>query len=152
MGALAAAPDEGRERGISGARRVSSRRIDEFFEHQRTASEHLPDPRPLVVNLTKYLVEILAGVRDLDQITRWIDPKVHAALLRKVVFRSRARQAKGIAPSWPRYRLGETRVDAPADGVVECVTVVHQADRARAVAIRLVGIDGRWRATQISML
>jgi hypothetical protein len=36
--------------------------------------------------------------------------------------------------------------------VVEAVVVVHNRARSRAVAIRLEGLDRRWRATAISVL
>jgi hypothetical protein len=41
---------------------------------------------------------------------------------------------------------------APRDGVVEAVVVVTSRARARAVAIRLEGLDRRWRASAIAVL
>jgi hypothetical protein len=40
----------------------------------------------------------------------------------------------------------------PRDGVVEAVVIVRGRARARAVAIRLEGLDRRWRATAIHVL
>jgi hypothetical protein len=39
------------------------------------------------------------------------------------------------------------RVCEPADGVAEAAAVVHGPQRTRAVALRLEGMDGRWRVT-----
>jgi len=130
----------------------TARQVEEFFGRQRTSGELLPDPRPLAVNLTRYLVEILAGVRDLEQIARWLEEETYAALLQVVTIRARARSAKRQAPSRPRFQLGPTHVDAPASGVVECVTVIHQQPRCYPIAMRLVGLDGRWRAVQITVM
>ncbi len=132
--------------------RLSQRRVEEFFDHQRTPSRLLPDPGPLVVNLTRCLIETLAGVRDLEQIARWVEPDAYETLQQTVAVTARSRRARGLVPNWPKYRLGRTRIDSPADGVMECVTVVHHRARAQAVAIRLVGIDGRWRADRIAVL
>jgi len=45
---------------------------DEFFGHQPTPSAELPDPAPLIENLTRCVIEVLAGARDLEQIARWV--------------------------------------------------------------------------------
>ncbi|MGB3376691.1 MAG: Rv3235 family protein, partial [Microbacterium sp.] len=41
---------------------------------------------------------------------------------------------------------------APADGIVEAVVVVAGPGRTRAVAIRLEGLDSRWRASSFAVL
>jgi hypothetical protein len=40
----------------------------------------------------------------------------------------------------------------PADGVVEAVVIVRGPARTRAVALRLEGMDRRWRATPLALL
>jgi hypothetical protein len=40
----------------------------------------------------------------------------------------------------------------PRDGIVEAVVIVHGRARSRAVAIRLEGLDHRWRASALSIL
>jgi hypothetical protein len=41
---------------------------------------------------------------------------------------------------------------SPADGVVEVTVIVTMPDRTRALAMRLEGLDGRWRATELHLL
>jgi hypothetical protein len=125
---------------------------DDFFGQQPTSTRSLPDPQPLLENLTRCVIEILAGARDLEQIARWVDDDVYRSLLKRVVIASRARQVRGQAPARPTFRLGSVRVCEPRDGVVEAVVIVHNRARSRAVAIRLEGLDRRWRATTISVL
>jgi hypothetical protein len=74
---------------------------DEFFGQQPASSTKLPNPEPLLVNLTRCVIEILSGARDLEQISRWVTDDVY---------------------------------------------------RHRAVALRLEGLDNRWRATAINVL
>ena len=125
---------------------------DEFFGHQPTLSEALPNPAPLIENLARCVIEILAGARDLEQIARWVTDDVYRHVLKRVVLSTRARQAKGQAASRPNFSIGSTSIFEPRDGVVEAVVIVRGRARTRAVAIRLEGLDKRWRATAINVL
>jgi len=125
---------------------------DEFFGTQQTGRATLPNPRPLIENLTRCVIEILAGARDLEQIARWVSDDVYRHLLKRVVLSARARQAKGITPTRPMISIGSLSMCEPRDGVIEAVVIVHARARSRAVALRLEGLDHRWRATAINVL
>jgi hypothetical protein len=125
---------------------------DDFFDHQPTPTSALPDPQPLIENLTRCVIEILAGARELDQIARWLSDDVYRHLLKRVVLSSRARQAKGSAALRPTFTIGSIMVCEPRDGVVEASVVVRGRARVRAVALRLEGLDSRWRATAVYVL
>ena len=68
---------------------------DEYFGAQPATRAALPNPEPLLENLTRCVIEILAGARDLEQIARWVDDDVYRHLLKRVVLSTRARHAKG---------------------------------------------------------
>jgi hypothetical protein len=125
---------------------------DEFFGHQPASTSVLPDPAPLLENLTRCVIEILAGARDLEQVARWVTDDVYRHLLKRVVLSTRARRARGQKASRPSFNIGSTTVCQPRDGVVEAVIIVRGRARTRAVAIRLEGLDSRWRATAINVL
>lgn len=125
---------------------------DDFFDQQPTPTSALPDPRPLVENLTRCVIEILAGARELDQIARWLSDDVYRHLLKRVVLSSRTRQAKGAPALRPTFTLGTVQLCEPRDGVIEASVVVRGRARVRAVALRLEGLDRRWRATAIHVL
>ena len=125
---------------------------DEFFGQQPTLRASLPSPEPLLENLTRCVIEILAGARDLEQIARWVSDEVYRHLLKRVVLSSRARHAKGQSVARPAFTIGSMSVSEPRDGVVEAVVIVSGRARTRAVAIRLEGLDSRWRATAINVL
>lgn len=134
------------------AKRPSTPVVEAMFEPQRTPSSSLPDPGPLVRNLARCMVEILAGVRDPEQIARWLEPSVYTQLLARAVIAARARQASGRRAAMPTISMGSCRIDHPADGAIEAVAIVHTPARVRAVVMRLTGIDGRWRATELAVL
>lgn len=125
---------------------------EEFFGQQPTSTAALPDPAPLLENLTRCVVEILAGARELEQIARWVSDDVYRHLLKRIVISSRARQVTGQQPTRPAFTIGSTTICEPRDGVVEAVVIVRGRARVRAVAIRLEGLDNRWRATAINVL
>ncbi len=65
---------------------------------------------------------------------------------------ARARSARGVSPARPTFEILSIRVTEPVDGKVEAVVVVAGPGRTRAVAIRLEGLDRRWRATSLAVL
>ena len=125
---------------------------DDFFAPQPTTRSALPDPEPLLLNLTRCAVEVLAGARELEQIARWLSEDVFRNMLKRVIIAERARRLKGTVAVRPAFTLGNAHITEPRDGAVEAVVMVHSRVRSRAVAIRLEGFDGRWRASALSVL
>jgi hypothetical protein len=132
--------------------RLASYNDDDYFGPQRTSSRDLPDPKPLAENLARNVMEILAGARELEQISRWVTDDVYRHLVTRVHASTRARALKKIPVQRPVFTLGSTLVCEPADSVAEVVVVVHGRARSRSIAIRLEGLDGRWRAAAIHVL
>ena len=125
---------------------------DDEFARRPSGRAELPDPERVLQHLTHCVIEVLAGARDLEQLARWVTDDVYRNLGKRVVLASRARRAKGLVPQRPTFSIGRVHISEPADGVVEGVVMVHQRARSRAVAIRLEGLDQRWRASVISVL
>ena len=110
------------------------------------------DPDLLVENLVRCVVEILAGARELDQVSRWVTEDVYRTLHKRVILAARARSAHGTRTRRPVFTIGGIRSSSPAAGVIESVVVLHGRGRSRAVAVRLETYDGRWRATAVHVL
>lgn len=141
----------------SRAARAHSRHDDEFdlsryFAPQRTSTDDLPDPEPLLRNLTVGVLEVFAGVRDVEQLARWLSEEAFRKLVSRANLAARARSARGVPVTRPVHTILSVRHSSPADGVVEGVLVVTGPARTRAVAMRLEGTDGRWRATSLAIL
>lgn len=135
-----------------GRRHLSAVRNDEYFERQATPASDLPDPTMLIENLAAGVVEVLGGVRDLEQLGRWLSEGVYRHLLRRSIIAARGRAARGQAPARPFAGIGGIRITYPAGNVVEATVLLHGPNRTRAVAIRLEGMDSRWRATALAVL
>jgi hypothetical protein len=126
--------------------------LSEFFAPQRTPSTALPDPDPFVRNLTRGVLEVFAGVREVDQLARWLTEDPYRKLVTRANLAARARNARGVPARRPVHAILSVRHSSPADGVVESVVIVQGPARTRAVAMRLEGMDGRWRATSLALL
>lgn len=136
----------------TGRRHLAVVRGDEYFERQSTPHSELPEPAVLIENLATGVVEVLGGVRDLEQLGRWLSEGVYRHLLRRSIIAARGRAARGQTPARPVAGVAATRLTYPAGNVVEATVLLHGATRTRAVAIRLEGMDSRWRATALAVL
>ncbi|MEI2826997.1 MAG: Rv3235 family protein [Dermatophilaceae bacterium] len=111
-----------------------------------TPRRDLPDPEPIVRQLAQAYVEVMAGLRPPQQVSRWTSPEVYAALCRRSVIAARRPKASHRPAQVRRVRIQE-----PADGVVEAAAVVVHHDRVRAMALRVEGIERRWVVTVLQV-
>jgi hypothetical protein len=126
--------------------------LSEFFAPQPTPSEALPDPEPLLTSLTRGVLEVLSGLREAEQLARWLTEEAFRKLVVRANLAARARSARGVPASRPVHDILSVHHSSPADGVVEAVVIVAGPARTRAVAVRLEGMDRRWRATSLALL
>lgn len=107
---------------------------------RRTATAQLPPAGRAAQVFATALVEVLAGRRPVGQLRVHAAPAVFAGLVN--------RAPNGLsAPA----QLLSIRVCQPADGVAEISATVRSGPRARAIAFRMEGVDGRWRVTALDI-
>ena len=113
--------------------------------------DDLPDPGRWVAQLARAIAEVSVGERPPAQLTRWVARDELARLTLRASYVARhpaARAQRGVA----RLRtVRSVRVCPVAPGIVETSAVLVGTDRARAIAIRLEAVSGRWLATAIEM-
>lgn len=105
-----------------------------------TATAALPPARATAAALTRAVLESLSDCRPLEQLRPHCAPDVFAGL----------QLAERLGPRGSTH-LVTARVCEPADGAVEVSAVFRCADRVRAMAMRLQGVDGRWRITVLQL-
>ena len=116
----------------------------------------MPDPRPLAAQVIQAVVEVLAGDRQLTQLTAWVDEDVYAAVAAAAPELSRSPTTQRRSPV-ARIRLEDrpivrsVHVTEPASGVAEVVARVQTGHRSRAVALRLEQWRGRWRCSALAV-
>lgn len=118
---------------------------EQLFGPQPTRACDLPDPSLWASHIAQGLVEVMHGVRPPSQVMRWTTPEVYAVVARRGSRAARRRTTHGDrATSAHRTRIIRVRICEPAPDVVEAAIVLLDAGRVRALALRLVGRDGRW--------
>jgi hypothetical protein len=90
------------------------------------------------------LLEVLAGVRPLAQLQRDTSLEVYGALEGALTARP---TPTGMRPDGRAVR--SLHVQQRPDGVAEVCATVRRGDRFGAVALRLEGLDGAWRCTEL---
>lgn len=134
--------------GVSGA----SARTDETFARQRTSAQELPPADTFARNIVRGVLEVLAGVREVEQLARWLSEDVYRTLVVRANLATRARSARRIAPLRDVHEIRSVHLFEPADGIVEATVTAAARIRTRAIALRLEGLDGRWRVTALALL
>lgn len=122
------------------------------FGRQKTAVADLPPPDGFAVQVVHGVLEVLAGVREVDQLARWLSGDVYSAVVARANLTARARSARGLPALRTTHAVRNVHVSSPADHVVEAAVTVTTRVRTRAVALRLEGLDGRWRVTSLGVL
>lgn len=105
-----------------------------------TASENLPPAKRSASVLARALVEVLSGRRPVAQLRVHCAPEIYAGLLDRPA---------PVPMSLPH--LLTVHVCEPADGVAEVSAAFRRAERVRALAFRIQGVDGRWRITALQL-
>jgi hypothetical protein len=126
--------------------RVASEPVEDF-DFRPTPRRALPEPAPWARTLAQATAEVVAGNRPVGQLLRWTTQEVYARIERAAA----RRPAVGPTGRPPSPVVRSVRLVEPADGVVEACAVVRTGRRSRALALRLEGLDGRWRCTALEL-
>jgi hypothetical protein len=108
------------------------------FEIQPTSRFDLPNVRQWSMRLVHGMVEVINGVRPATQLNKWVNSDVMSLIQERI-----------LEKHMPRYTVRSVHVSETDDGVAEVSCVFGTASRAFALAMRLEGLDGRWRATNL---
>jgi hypothetical protein len=130
----------------------NSKEAAAFFGRQYTSSADLPDPEPSLISLATGVFEVISGTRQIDQLARILSDGVYQTISKKAIEARAARESRGEKARYENIRFHAIRNQSPRDGVIESVVLVDIHQRTKAVAIRLEGINSRWRATSVSVL
>jgi hypothetical protein len=116
-----------------------------YFGPQRTVSEDLPEPEAWVRHMAQALVEVMSGARPATQVIRWTTPEVYSVLARRHAASGRRKTVVR------RAIVRRVMICEPVDGVVEGCAVILDNGRVRALAMRLIGVDGRWVISELQV-
>ena len=112
----------------------------------------LPDPGPVLRKIAPGVVEVLAGVRNVEQLSSNLSENVYLKLRDRAASLARSRSASGEKFARPDVVVKNLHHESHRPGVVQSVVLVKTKLRTRAVAIRLEMRNRRWQATSVSIL
>lgn len=115
------------------------------FAVRPTGRHELPEPAAFARRLVIGVIETATGRRSAAQLRQHTSPTVQAGLLRDAGRIDRLGTARRPAT------LHSLHFTEPADGVAEVAAVLRVGDRFRALALRLEGLDGRWRCVRLQI-
>ncbi len=107
---------------------------------RRTVAADLPVPGRAATMFARGLVEVLSGIRPVEQLRSHCAPEVFAGL-----------EDLPVVPGTGLPQLRSVHTSQPSDGAAEVCVVFRRADRVRALAFRIEGVDGRWRLTALQV-
>lgn len=110
------------------------------------------DPTALCCAVAHAATEVLRGVRPLAQLVRSVSPEVYEQLAARLQVTAAARERRGAPPTpQSRSRVRRARVVRVGPEAAEAGIVIDDADRVRAVALRVELHRGRWRAVVLEI-
>lgn len=118
------------------------------FAPQPTARQGLPDPDGWSRRVLTTMFEVVAGRRPARQLSALASAGVCAGFTTAGLRAGRLARLAG-ASTMPQIRT--VHVCEPADGVAEVAMTVAARGRVHAVAMRLEGLDGRWRCVKLEV-
>ena len=98
-------------------------------------------------SVTMGALEVLAGVRPLQQLARWMDFEE----FERLQLRTNLARGRGQARLHRNVRILRVRVCPVSAGVYEVAVAAGETDRVRAVALRLEQRRGLWKVTALEI-
>jgi len=92
-------------------------------------------------------LEVLAGVRPLQQLARWLDFEE----FERLQLRTNLVRGRGQGRLHRNVRILRVRVCPVSEGVYEVAVAAAETDRVRAVALRLEQRRGLWKVTALEI-
>jgi hypothetical protein len=117
---------------------------DAWVAAARTPTSALPAAQGFARVLLQAVLEVVAGVRPVKQLQRDTSPELYANLLETLSGRPRA---TGVRPD--RRAVRSVHVQQRPEGIAEVCATVCSGERTLALALRLEGLDGRWKCTEL---
>jgi hypothetical protein len=124
----------------------------DLFEQQEEDFENLPDATEQLRFLAPAVVEVLAGVRTVEQLSPMLSETIYLKLRDRAARAARSRNEANSVVQRPNFVVSNLHQESHRPGVIQSVVLLSSNLRTRAVAIRLESRNRRWLATAVSIL
>ena len=118
---------------------------------ENTLSKTQPSPAKLFAEISTAYIEILAGVRRPEQLSRWLSDKAYYDISQRSI--RRARQQALVGPSTrPTIILRQSKIFPTDKGAYQGVVLLEISSVLQAVSVRAEMVHGRFRITEILLI
>lgn len=118
---------------------------------ESTLSKTQPSPAKLFAEISTAYIEILAGVRRPEQLSRWLSDKAYYDISQRSI--RRARQQALVGPSTrPTIILRQSKIFPTDKGAYQGVVLLEISSVLQAVSVRAEMVHGRFRITEIVLI
>jgi hypothetical protein len=124
----------------------------DLFEQQDEDFDNLPDATEQLRFLAPAVVEVLAGVRTVEQLSPMLSESIYLKLRDRAARAARNRSESKSEIQRPNFVVSNLHQESHRPGVIQSVVLITSSLRTRAVAIRLESRNRRWLATAVSIL
>jgi hypothetical protein len=124
----------------------------DLFEQQDEDFDNLPDATEQLRFLAPAVVEVLAGVRTVEQLSPMLSESIYLKLRDRAARAARNRSESRSEIQRPNFVVSKLHQESHRPGVIQSVVLITSSLRTRAVAIRLESRNRRWLATAVSIL
>ena len=121
----------------------------DLFELQEEDYENLPDATEQLRFLAPAVVEVLAGVRTVEQLSPMLSETIYLKLRDRAARAARSRSEANSVVTRPNFVVSNLHQESHRPGVIQSVVLLSSNLRTRAVAIRLESRNRRWLATAV---
>ncbi|MCM0614731.1 MULTISPECIES: Rv3235 family protein [Micrococcaceae] len=110
------------------------------------------DVRLVARSIAQATLEVLAGTRPVQQLSRSLDAECYLSLQhRAALTRKHSARSRGTAQPHRSPMVRSVRVCSISESICEASIVVAEEQRCRAVAMRLERLDGVWQVTALEI-
>ena len=124
----------------------------DIFQDEFEDFENLPDATEQLKFIAPAVVEVLAGVRTVEQLSPMLSENIYLKLRDRAARAAKNRSEKGERVERPNFVVQNLHQESNRPGVIQSVVLLSSTLRTRAVAIRLESRNRRWLATAVSIL
>jgi hypothetical protein len=124
----------------------------DIFQEDFEDYENLPDATEQLKFIAPAVVEILAGVRTVEQLSPMLSENIYLKLRDRAARAAKSRADSGSRVERPNLVVRNLHQESNKPGVIQSVVLLSSSIRTRAVAIRLESRNRRWLATAVSIL
>lgn len=126
--------------------------LGHLCEPARLPNGKFIEPRILAEVVAKGAVEIMAGIREASQLADLLADEVYTLLRDKSSQAKLDRVKRGELAQRPAFKVTSSRIQQPQPNAIEAVVLLQGPTRVRAVTLRIVKKNDRWKVAAVAIL